>query len=68
MMLLKDVEGDRPLRTLAIANGVQTLEQYGWWIIGYEEGYNTRQKEVLDQINSTQCTVLEEIQQGKTNG
>ncbi len=49
-MLLKDVEEITPLKQKAIDDGVQTLDQYSWWIIGYESGYSTRHKDSMNTI------------------
>ncbi len=53
-MLLKDIKVITPLMKKAIESGIITLDEYSYWLLGYEFGYNERHKDAMKTINKIQ--------------
>ncbi len=52
-MLLSEIEPKSEMTQKAIKDGVKTVEEYQFWMMGYYTGYSDRQSEVSTVIMDT---------------
>ena len=52
VMLLTELEYQSDMIKKALNDGVETTEQYEFWLSGYTSGYTDRQEEIIERMKS----------------